>query len=66
MEKTEIFNGKRFWGYTSLSWDGDCIDKKDPNAFIFSLDKIETYGLFWTKMHLDVIQIFGLFFLDVR
>jgi hypothetical protein len=39
----ETDKGKRFGGYTSCSWSGDCIDKKDANAFVFSLDKMETY-----------------------
>lgn len=41
----ETTTGKRFGGYTSLSWAGDCIDKSDENAFIFSLDKMLTYGV---------------------
>ena len=39
----ETDKGKRFGGYTSCSWSGDCIDKKDENAFVFSLDKMEIY-----------------------
>ena len=39
----ETLNGKRFGGYTTCSWSGNCEDKNDPNAFIFSLDKMETY-----------------------
>ena len=39
----ETNQGKRFGGYTTCSWSGDCIDKKDENAFIFSLDKMMTY-----------------------
>jgi len=39
----ETDKGKRFGGYTSCSWEGDCIDKKDEEAFIFSLDKMEVY-----------------------
>ena len=38
-------NGKRFGGYTSCSWKGDSIDKKDDNAFVFSLDKMEIYDI---------------------
>ena len=34
---------KRFGGYTSKSWKGDCIEKKDDDAFVFSLDKMKTY-----------------------
>ena len=39
----ETDKGKRFGGYTSLSWKGDCEDKKDEEAFVFSLDKMKTY-----------------------
>ena len=38
-------NGKRFGGYTSCSWEGNQIEKKDENAFVFSLDKMETYNI---------------------
>ena len=39
----ETDKGKRFGGYTTCSWSGDCIDKKDEDAFIFSLDKMKIY-----------------------
>ena len=39
----ETDKGKRFGGYTTCSWGGDCIEKRDENAFIFSLDKMVTY-----------------------
>ena len=39
----ETKDGKRFGGYTSCSWSGNCIDKSDSNAFIFSFDKMKTY-----------------------
>ena len=39
----ETDKGKRFGGFTTCSWSGDCVDKKDKNAFVFSLDKMETY-----------------------
>ena len=39
----ETLNGKRFGGFTTCSWEGNCEDKTDPQAFIFSLDKMETY-----------------------
>ena len=39
----ETDKGKRFGGYTTCSWGGDCIDKKDEDAFVFSLDKMEIY-----------------------
>ena len=39
----ETNKGKRFGGFTSCSWDGECLEKKDENAFIFSLNKMMTY-----------------------
>ena len=39
----ETLNGKRFGGFTTCSWAGNCEDKNDSDAFIFSLDKMETY-----------------------
>ena len=39
----ETDQGRRFGGYTSCSWSGDGIDKKDENAFVFSLDKMKIY-----------------------
>ena len=41
----ESRNGKRFGGFTSCDWKGDSIMKKDDNAFIFSLDKMEIYDV---------------------
>ena len=45
----ETDRGKRFGGYTSLSWKGDCEEKKDEEAFVFSLDKMKTYDNAFTK-----------------
>ena len=39
----ETKDGKRFGGYTSCSWKGDCIEKGDKKAFLFSFDKMKTY-----------------------
>ena len=39
----ETDKGLRFGGFTTCSWRGDCIDKKDEEAFVFSLDKMVTY-----------------------
>ena len=41
----ETINGMRFGGYTTQSWEGDGIDKKDDNAFVFSLDKLQIYNI---------------------
>ena len=39
----ETKDGKRFGGYTTKSWKGNCVEKADPEAFIFSFDKMKTY-----------------------
>ena len=39
----ETDKGKRFGGFTTCSWSGDCIEKDDEDAFIFSLDKMRIY-----------------------
>ena len=39
----ETENGMRFGGYTTCSWSGNCVDKNDADAFIFSFDKMKTY-----------------------
>ena len=39
----ETDKGKRFGGYTSTNWEGNCEDKLDEEAFVFSLDKMEIY-----------------------
>ena len=39
----ETDKGKRFGGFTSCSWEGDCLEKQDESAFVFSLDKMKTY-----------------------
>ena len=38
-------NDKRFGGYTTCSWRGNSIEKKDDNAFVFSLDNMEIYDI---------------------
>ena len=39
----ETKDGKRFGGYTTKSWKGNCVEKADTDAFIFSFDKMKTY-----------------------
>ena len=36
---------KRFGGFTSETWDGNDINKKDDNSFIFSIDKMKVYDV---------------------
>ena len=39
----ETDKGRRFGGFTTCSWAGECVDKKDEDAFVFSLDKMQIY-----------------------
>ena len=41
----ETNKGVRFGGFTTQTWDGKCIQKKDDNAFVFSLDKNKIYDI---------------------
>ena len=41
----ETIDEKRFGGYTTQSWEGNGIDKKDNEAFVFSLDKLQIYNI---------------------
>ena len=36
---------KRFGGFTSETWDGDDVNKKDDKSFIFSIDKMKVYDI---------------------
>ena len=62
----ETVNGKRFGGYTSQSWEGDGIEKKDPNAFVFSLDKMETYKVLPNKAAIGCYPDYGAVFLGCQ
>ena len=62
----ESTNGRRFGGYTSQSWEGDCVDKRDLNAFIFSLDKMETYGVIPEKDAIGCYPDYGPVFLGCQ
>ncbi len=41
----ESEKGKRFGGFTSKNWRGDCVEKKDSEAFVFSLDTMKIYDI---------------------
>ena len=41
----ETTKGTRFGGFTTRSWDGKIMYKRDNNAFVFSIDKNKTYDI---------------------
>ena len=59
----ETDKGKRFGGYTSVSWKGNCKEKIDEDAFIFSLDKMKTYDIIPGKKAIGCYPKFGPVFL---
>ena len=62
----ETNSGKRFGGFTTSSWRGDCIDKKDDEAFIFSLDKMMTYDVIQGEDAIGCYPRFGPIFLGCQ
>ena len=62
----ESTKGRRFGGFTSESWEGDCVDKMDSNAFVFSLDKMETYDVNPEKQAIGCYPDFGPVFLGCQ
>lgn len=41
----ETDKNARFGGFTSQNWSGNCINKKDDNAFVFSLNKLKIFRI---------------------
>ena len=41
----ETTQGTKFGGFTTQTWVGEDINKKDENAFLFSLDKLKIYDI---------------------
>ena len=41
----ETTKGVRFGGFTTKTWDGNCVKKIDNDAFVFSLDKRKCYDI---------------------
>ena len=52
-------NGNRFGGFTMRDWGGNCIQKKDEKAFIFSLDKNKIYGILPDQVAIGCYPSFG-------
>ena len=57
---------KRFGGFTSCSWEGNCEDKPDESAFIFSLDKMKTYDNIPEEAAIGCYSKFGPIFLGCQ
>ena len=62
----ETDKGKRFGGYTSCSWRGDCEEKNDEEAFVFSLDKMRTYDNIRGEPAIGCYPRFGPIFLGCQ
>ena len=58
--------GKRFGGFTSCDWEGNSIEKKDDNAFVFSLDKMEIYDIIPGQDAIGCYPKFGPVFLGCQ
>ena len=41
----ETTKGRRFGGFTTKTWNGNCLKKIDNDAFVFSLDKHKIYDV---------------------
>ena len=59
-------NDKRFGGFTSKDWGGDSIEKKDNNAFVFSLDKMKIYDIIPGEDAIGCYPKFGPVFLGCQ
>ena len=62
----ETDKGKRFGGYTSVSWEGNCEDKIDDDAFVFSLDKMKIYNIIPGEKAIGCYPKFGPVFLGCQ
>ena len=58
--------GKRFGGYTTCSWRDDSIEKKDENAFVFSLDKMKIYDIIHGEDAIGCYPRYGPIFLGCQ
>lgn len=56
----------RFGGFTTQNWKGNNIDKKDENAFVFSLDKMKTYDIIEGENAIGCYKNFGPIFLGCQ
>ena len=59
-------NDKRFGGFTSCNWEGNSIEKKDENAFVFSLDNLKIYNIISGEGAIGCYPNFGPVFLGCQ
>ena len=59
-------NGKRFGGYTTCNWRGNNIEKRDEDAFVFSLDKLKTYDVVPGELAIGCYPNYGPVFLGCQ
>ena len=55
----ETTKGRRFGGFTTKSWDGNCVKKVDNNAFVFSIDKNKCYDVIKNEFAVGGYPKFG-------
>ena len=56
----------RFGGFTNCEWSGECVDKVDETAFIFSLDKMTIYDNIKGENAIGCYPNFGPIFLGCQ
>ena len=55
----ETVKGMRFGGFTTKSWKGNCEQKVDNDAFVFSIDKNKIYDVIKNEMAMGCYPKFG-------
>ena len=55
----ETEKGTRFGGFTTKSWKGNCVQKIDNDAFVFSIDKNKIYDVIKNEMAIGCYPKFG-------
>ena len=55
----ETIKGVRFGGFTTKNWKGNCEQKVDNDAFVFSVDKNKIYEVIKNEMAIGCYPKFG-------
>ena len=55
----ETSKGVRFGGFTTKSWEGNCVQKIDNDAFVFSIDKKKIYDVITNESAVGCYPKFG-------